>query len=156
MSVNFSGLTPNNLPTNSRAVLDANYIVSVAMPAAGAKANTNALDLGDVISGLPYATTETINVGVLTSASANGNSNTATITIQDASANTDGTPNSGTWTNIALLGAVSVVSGASSTPSASGTFKLPPTTRRFIRAQINNPTGSVSLADATLTLQLLF
>ena len=156
MSVNFSGLTPNNLPTNSRAVLDANYIVSVAMPAAAAKANTNALDLGDVISGIPYATTETINVGVLTTASANGNSNTATITIQDASANTDGTPNTATWANVLLMGQVNVTSGASSTAAVSGTFKLPPTVKRFIRAQINNPTGSVSLADATLTLQLLF
>lgn len=152
----FSGLVPNNLPTNSRAVLDANYIVSVAMPAAAAKANTNALDLGDVVSGLPYATTETINVQILTTASANGNSNTATVTIQEASANSDGTPNSGTWTNISLLGSGSVTSGASSTPSSSTIFKLPPSTKRFIRAQINNPTGSVSLADATMTLQLLF
>jgi len=156
MSVSFSGLTPNNLPTNSRAVLDANYIVTVACPAANAKANTNALDLGDVVSGIPYATTETINVKVLTSASANGNSNTATITIQDASANTDGTPNTSTWANIALMGSVSVASGAGSTAAASGVFKLPPTAKRFIRAQINNPAGSVSLADANLTLQLLF
>jgi hypothetical protein len=156
MAVSFSGLTPNNLPVNSRAIVDANYSVSVACPASNAKANTGNIDLGDVISGLPYATTETINIQVLTSASANGNSNTATITIQDASANSDGTANTATWANIALLGSVNVTSGASSTPSASGVFKLPPTARRFIRAQINNPSGSVSLADATLTLRLLF
>lgn len=152
----FSGLVPNNLPTNSRAVLDANYIVSVALPAANAKANTNALDLGDVVSGLPYATTETINVQVLTTSSVNGNSNVATVTIQDASANSDGTPNAGTWANISLLGSGSITSGASSTPSSSFIYKLPPTTKRFIRAAINNPNGSVSLVDSTMTLQLLF
>ena len=156
MSVNFSGITPTNLPTNKRAVLDANYIVTVALPAASAKANTNALDLGDVVSGVPYATTETINVGVLTTASANGNSNTATITLQDTTANTDGTPNSAAWANITTLGSVNVTSGASSTAATSNVYKLPPGCKRFIRASIDNPAGSVSLADSTMTLQLLF
>ncbi len=152
----FSGLTPNNFPTNQRNVIDANYVVSVALPAASAKANTNALDLGDIVSGVPYVTTETINIGVLTSASNNGNSNTATITLQQTTANTDGTPNSAAWANIGLLGQLNVTSGASSTAASSAVFKLPPNTQRFIRASANNPTGSVSLADANLTLELLF
>lgn len=163
MSQNISGLTgltPNNFPTNTRQLLDANTIVTVALPAAGAKANTNAIDLGDPVSGVPYVTTETINVGVLTTASNNGNSNTATITLQDTKANTDGTPNSAAWANIAQCGSVNVTSGASSTNataySGATAFKLPPATRRFIRASINNPAGSVSLADATMTLQLEF
>ena len=152
----FSGLTPNNFPTNQRAVIDANYVVSVALPAASAKANTNALDLGDQVSGVPYVTTETINVGVLTTASSNGNSNTATLTIQETTANTDGTPNAAAWQNVPTLGSVNVASGASATNATNNTFKLPPGTQRFIRAQCNNPTGSVSLADSTLTLELLF
>jgi hypothetical protein len=152
----FSGLTPNNFPTNTRAVLDANYIVTVAMPAAAASSVTNALDLGDIVSGVPYVTTETINVGVLTSASANGNSNVATLTLQDTTANTDGTPNSAAWANIVTLGSVNVTSGASSTNATSNVYKLPPGTRRFVRAKAINPTGSVSLADSTLTLELLF
>ena len=152
----FSGLAPNNFPTNARAVVDANFVVTVALPAAGAKANTNALDLGDGVSGVPYVTTETINVGVLTTASVNGNSNTATITLQATTANTDGTPNAAAWANIPTLGAVNVASGASSTNATSNTYKLPPGANRFIRASINNPSGSVSLADSTLTLQLLF
>jgi len=90
-----SGLTPNNFPTNSRQILDANFIQTVALPAASANSNTNWMDLGDVVSGVPYVTTETINVGVLTTASNNGNSNTATINLQHTSANTDGTPNTG-------------------------------------------------------------
>jgi hypothetical protein len=152
----FTGLAPNNFPTNQRNVIDANFVVTVAMPAAAASANTNALDLGDSVSGVPYVTTETINVGVLTSASNNGNSNTATLILQDAKANTDGTPNSASWANITTLGAVNVTSGASSTAATSNVYKLPPGTRRFIRAQATNPSGSVSLADSTLTLQIMF
>ena len=45
MSVSFTGITPNNAPTNQRAVLDANYIVNVALPNAANATNTNALDL---------------------------------------------------------------------------------------------------------------
>ena len=152
----FSGLTPNNFPTNQRAVVDANFVVTVAGSAAGANATTNALDLGDQVSGVPYVTTETINVGVLTTASNNGNSNTATITLQHTSANTDGTPNSAAWVNIPTLGSVNVASGASSTNATNNTYKLAPGTKRFIRAVLNNPAGSVSLADSTLTLELLF
>ena len=161
MSQNISGLTgltPNNYPTNTRQVFDANTTVTVAMPAAGSKANTNAIDLGDPVSGVPYVTTETINVGVLTSASNNGNSNVATITLQDTKANTDGTPNAAAWANIAQCGSVNVTSGASSTAATNYTgataFKLPPASRRFIRASTNNPSGSVDLSDSTLTLRL--
>lgn len=152
----FSGLVPNNFPTNTRAILDNNYIVTVSLPAAGALANTNALDLGDITSGVPYVTTETINVGVLTTASVNGNSNTATLILQQTTANTDNTPNSAAWANIPTLGSVNVASGASSTNATNNAFKLPPLTKRFIRVQANNPSGSVSLADSTATLQLLF
>lgn len=155
-----SGLTPNNFPANQRVILDANWIVTVAGPAAAANSVTNALDLGDQVSGNPYVTTENINVGVLTTASNNGNSNTATITLQDTKANTDGTPNASAWANITLLGAANVASGASSTNATAYTgataYKLPPGTRRFIRAMLTNPTGSVSLADSTMTLRLEF
>ena len=151
-----SGLVPNNFPTNQRAIIDNNFVVTVAMPAAAALANTNALDLGDMVSGVPYVTTETINVGVLTTASVNGNSNTATLILQHTSANTDGTPNAAAWANIPTLGTVAVLSGASSTNATNNTYKLPPATKRFIRAQANNPTGSVSLADSILTLELFF
>jgi hypothetical protein len=142
----FSGLVPNNLPTNQRAIIDNNYVVTVSLPAAGALANTNALDLGDIVSG----------VGVLSTASVNGNSNTATLGLQHTSANSDGTPNSAAWTSIPTLATVNVASGASSTNATNNTYKLPPGTKRFIRAQANNPAGSVSLADSNLTLELLF
>lgn len=151
----YSGLTPNNFPTNQRNVIDANFVVSVALPATATTANTNALDLGDVVSGVPYVTTETINVGILTTASTNGNSNVLGLMLQDTKANTDGTPNSAAWANIVTLGVMNVTEGASSTNASSFVAKLPPGTRRFIRCQGNNP-SSASLADSTLTLELLF
>jgi hypothetical protein len=152
----FSGLIPNNFPINTRNVIDANFVVNVAGPAAGATSVTNALDLGDIVSGVPYVTTETLNVGVLTTASNNGNSNTATVILQHTTANAAGVPNSTNWANIPTLGLSNIASGASSTAATSFVYKLPPGTNRFIRAQLTNPAGSVSLADSTLTLQLLF
>lgn len=154
-NIQFNGLVPNNLPVNTRAVVDNNYVVTVNLAAAGATANTNALDLGDFVSGVPYVTTETINVGILTSASANGNSNVIGIVLQDAKANTDGTANTSSWANISQLAQLNVTQGASSTAASSFTVKLPPGTRRFIRAQETSP-GSPNVTDAVLTLELLY
>ena len=153
-----SGLTPNNFPTNQRAIIDANFVVTVALAATGINANTNALDLGDVVSGVPYVTTETINVGLLVSASNNGNSNNTAAAIgylEHTSANTDGTPNSAAWAVIPTLGAVNVISTNAALVATTFTYKLPPGTKRFIRAQIFNNSGA-SLADSTASLELLF
>lgn len=158
MSVSFTGITPDNLPTNSRAVLDANYIVTVAQAATAANAVTNALDLGDAISGLPYATTETINVGLLTSASNNGNASNAVAAIgylEHTSANTDGTANAAAWAVIPTTGAMNIPSAGGTTAAKTFTAKLPPETKRFIRAKVYNNSGA-SLADSTVTLELLF
>ena len=96
----FSGLVPTNLPTNQRAVLDANYIKTVSLPASAGSVNSSSLDLGDVVSGIPYATTETVNLQVVAPAlnvTQLPNSATATYVIQDSADNS-------TFANISLLG----------------------------------------------------
>jgi len=113
MSVNFAGIVPNAYPFNNRIVLDANYITpNVALPAGGAVANTNALNL---LVATPYVTTETINVlaviGVQGTANT-ANSKNCNVYLQHTTANTDGTPNSSNWVNIATLGPVSAVDNA--------------------------------------------
>ena len=153
MSVNFSGQVPNNYPFNSRIVVDANYVTTLALPASATTANTNNLNL---IQATPYPVTETINVGVNTSASANGNSVTGTIVLQHTSANSDGTANSAAWVNIPTLGSVNITQGASSTAATTSTFKLPPGCLQFIRAQVTLPANTANLSDGTLTLELLF
>jgi len=153
MSVNFAGIVPTNYPVNTRLLIDANYVVSVALPATATTANTNALNL---LVATPYPTTETINVGVNTTASVNGNSVTGNAYLQHTSANSDGTPNSAAWVNIPTLGTVPITQGASTTAATTNTFKLPPGCLQFIRAQVSLPANTVSLADATLTLELIF
>ncbi len=125
MSVNFSGQVPTNYPFNSRILVDANYIVTLALPATATTANSNSINL---LNATPYPTTETINVGVNTSASASGNSVNGTIVLQHTSANSDGTANSAAWVNIPTL----------------------------IRTQVTLPANTGNLADATLTMELLF
>jgi hypothetical protein len=153
MSVNFSGIAPTLNPFNSRIVVDANLVQNVALPATATTANTNAIDL---IQATPYPTTENVNVGVNTTASVNGNSVTGNVYLQHTSANSDGTPNSAAWVNIPTLGLSTITEGASSTAATTNTYKLPPGCLRFIRAQVSLPANTVSLADATLTLELLF
>ena len=153
-----SGLTPNAFPTNQRVIIDANFVQTIALNSGAGNAVTNAIDLGDQVSGVPYVTTETINVGLLTSFSNNGNSNnTAAIIgyLQHTSANTDGTPNAAAWVLIPTIAAVNVASLNSNTTASSFTYKLPPGTKRFIRALLFN-NSSASLADSTATLELLF
>ena len=150
---NFSGQQPNNYPTNTRAVVDANFLITLALPASATTANTNAMNLQVAT---PYPTTETINVGVNTSASASGNSVNGTIVLQHTSANTDGTANAAAWTNIPTLGTSSIVEGASTTAATTNTYKLPPGCLQFIRAQVTLPANTANLADATLTLVLYF
>lgn len=161
MSVNFNGITPNNFPTNARAVLDANYIVSIALPNAANTVNTNALDLGDVVSGVPYSTTETINFQVLTTQSTGANTKNINIVVQQTTANSDNTPNSAAWANIPQLAHPLVINLGNATNypaynNANGIFKVPPNTQRFIRAQATGEANGGNASDGTLTLQLLF
>ena len=159
MSVNFAGIAPNNYPFNNRILFDANYITpNVALPASGAVANTNALNL---LVGTPFPTTETINVlaviGVQGTANTT-NSHNCNVYLQHTSANTDGTPNSSNWVNISTLGAVSAVDNAGGGWAAqvNAVFKLPPLTQQFIRAQYSLEANSGNASSANGYLALVF
>lgn len=145
-------------PTNSRGILDANFIATIALAGSAANVNTNALYLGDGVSGVPYATTETINVQLALTASNNGNSTNAASAIgylEHTTANTDGTPNAAAWAVIPTLGAMNFASVGSKLAANSYVAKLPPGTKAFIRAQVYNNSGA-DLSDSTATLELLF
>ena len=151
MSVSFTGIIPTNLPTNSRTVVDANYVVNTALPASAGTVNGSSLDLGDAISGIPYVTTETVNLQVLSPAFTTGmlgNTYTITYTVQDSADNS----------SFAAIGtlAAQVVTGAGGVGAAATTFtfKLPPNTRRYIRlsALTGASTGDCSTVSATLRL----
>lgn len=158
MSVNFAGIVPNNYPFSNRILFDANYITpNVVLPGA-ANVNTNALNL---LVATPYPTTETINVlaviGVQGTANTT-NSHNCNVYLQHTSANTDGTPNSANWVNIATLGPVSAVDNAGGgwATQVNALFKLPPGTQQFIRAQYALEANSGNANSANGFLALVF
>lgn len=153
MSVSFTGLTPNNLPTNQRAIIDANYKVSTALPASAGTVHGASLDLGDAVSGIPYATTETVNFQVVAPALTTTqlpNSATVTYTIEDSADNI-------TFVAISSL-ATLVQTGASSAGAAASTLtvKLPPATRRYIRVSAVTATSPGDCSAASYVNQLAF
>ena len=149
----FSGLVPTNLPTNQRAVLDANYIKTVSLPASAGSVNSSSLDLGDVVSGIPYATTETVNLQVVAPAlnvTQLPNSATATYVIQDSADNS-------TFANISLLGSqVQTGAGGAGAAAATYTWKLPPSTRRYIRVSVTTGTSPGDCSATSASIQLAF
>lgn len=154
MSVSFTGITPNNYPTNDRQVLDANKIVTIALPNAANTVNTNAIDL-EVAT--PYPTTETINVGILTNLCTAANSKNINIVLQETGANAAGI-DTANYANIVTLGApIKVVAGNATKYAATTTYvKLPPGCKRYIRAQATGEGDGGDSSDGTLTLELLF
>ena len=156
MSVSFSNqLTPNNYPTNQRAIIDNNFVQLVALAANSTVANTNAIDLQQAT---PFPVTEIITVQFLTSASASGSTNSKNINavLQTTTANSDGTANSGAWANSNILGTfVMTTDNSGVAPLGSVNFKLPPNNARFIRAQFAGESGGGTFA-ANGTIQILF
>ena len=159
----FSGITPNNQPYNDRTVLDANYIVSIALPNAGNTVNTNALDLFNaggaaLPNSLPFSTTETINFKVLTTQSTGANSKNINVVLQHCGQLSNGAADTSNWANIPTLGApIEVIAGnATNFPASSITGKLPPGTKQFIRAQATGEANGGDSSNGTLTLELAF
>ena len=153
MSVSFTGITPDNFPTNTRAVLDANFIASHILPASASTVYTASLDLGDAISGLPYATTETINAQIVAPSLASpklADSGTVTYTLEDSADNSS---------FAAIVGLSTLVQTGAANAGAAAvtrTVKLPVITRRYIRLNITSATSPGDLSTATATLQLAF
>lgn len=162
-------ITSNLQPVSRRDVLDANYIVTVAGPAAAATVNTNAIDLGPflnfangtfITTGDPYSTDQYVTVQVKMSASAcTSNSKNTNIVLQYAHSNSDGTVNASNWTNIAVFAnpLLRVTDSSGNTPAGAVNVTLPPDNmRRFIRAQGLLEANGNTANDATITLQLKF
>jgi hypothetical protein len=109
--------------------------------------------LGDVVSGIPYATTETVNLQVLAPALSSTilpDTRTMTYVVADSADNSS-------FTAIGTL-ASQVQTGASSAGAAAATytFKLPPNTRRYVRLQITSGGSTTDASAKTATIQLAF
>jgi hypothetical protein len=160
MSVNFSGIVPNNYPFNNRIVLDNSYISpNIAGPTA--TVNTNSLNL---LNATPYPVTEVVNVlcvvGVQGTANT-ANSKNVNVILQQTTANTDGTANSTNWVNIPTLAAVSIVTdnaGGGWAAQGNALYKLPPgtVTEQFIRAQFTLESNGGNASSSNCYVALAF
>lgn len=139
----------NNAPVNTRAVRDINYIANIAMPNAANTVNTAGLDL---IQATPYPTTEYVIAQILTSAGNGANNKNVNVVIQDSADNV-------TFANIALFAAPILTvtdNNGGGYPVGSANVLLPPSARRYIRAQATGEANGGNAANGTLTFQLLF
>jgi len=154
MSVSFAGITPQNFPTNTRSILDANYIITTALPnAASTTVNGTSMDLGDALAGTPFPTTESVNYVVLAPALTTTilpDTRTMTYTVQDSADNSS-------FAAIATLG-TSVQTGAGGVGAAAATYtyKLPPGTRRYVRLSIASGASTTDASATSATAELAF
>lgn len=144
-------LTPN-LP-NRRGLADANQFVTTAYSAANTVANSSSIDLTQ-----SYSLSELLAVQVDTDAMPNFTSNVNTVTfyLQDSADNSN-------FANIPELGTTVLrgvaTSGPSSTLATFGgldQYKLPPSTRQYIRLSAASTAGSGVNTSVNYYLSLRF
>lgn len=132
---------------NERRLLDASLNESVALPTGAATANTNSVDLGQAT---PFPITESFHVKLTTSTAAGANNKNITVRVQDSADNS-------TFANIAAIGALTVTDANGAGFSAGTlTVSLPPTTRRYVRAQATSEANGGASNNGTLTVDFLF
>ena len=157
MSVSFANqLTPNNQPTNQRAVIDNNFVQAIGLPPGTTVANTNSINLQQAV---PFPVTEIVNVQIIIGASTgtknNGNINAV---LQATTANTDGTANSAAWANSSFVANPLVIATDNNNTGfaqVQSNIKLSPNELQFIRAQFTGYEAS-SIPSGKGTIQLLF
>jgi len=128
-------------------IRDALLKVTVALPNAGATANTNGIDLGALV---PYPVTENIQVEVVTAASTAANNKNINFVLQDSADNT-------TFANIGNLGAPLAIVTGNTTAHAATThvYQLPPVTLRYIRASATGESNGGDASDGNITVTIL-
>ena len=134
-------------PVSERRIKDASLTKSVALPNAANVANTNSVDLGKT---LPFPIGQAFHVKLSTSTANGANNKNITVKLQDSADNS-------TFANIAALGALTVTdNNAGGYPAGSLTVALPPSARRYIRAQATGEANGGNASNGTLTVDLLF
>lgn len=144
-----NGLTGTQ-PFNSRALLDINFIANANFPNAANVVNSAGLDLRQAV---PYPVTDRVDFQiVVNTAGVGANNKNVNFWVQDSADN-------GNWTNVAAFAIplLQVVdNGNTNTNTGSVTFKLEPTSRRYVRVQAQGESGGGAGTNGTWTFQALF
>lgn len=140
----------NSAPVNTRAVLDVNFIVTGALPVAGANTNTNSMNFG---VSTPFSATQYVLGKLLVAASASGaNNKNVNFVIQDSADNSN-------FANIAVLAnpiLQATDNNGGGWAANSVTFPIPSTVRQYMRAQAVGEANGSNGSAVTMTLELLF
>jgi hypothetical protein len=132
---------------NERRLLDASLKKTVALPTGAATANTNSVDLGQAT---PFPITEAFHVKISTSVAAGANNKNITVRVQDSADNE-------TFANIAAVGALTVTdANGAGFPAGSLIVSLPPSTKRYVRAQATSEANGGASNNGALTVDFLF
>jgi hypothetical protein len=139
---------PTGNPGNARLLKDAEQKVTITLPNAANQVNANGLDLGQAT---PFPTIERVNVRLAYTAATGANNLNINFVVQDSADNT-------TFANLALLQNPIKVWASLNTVYAAGevVFKLPQTTRRYLRCYAKGEANGGNASDGTATLELLF
>lgn len=134
-------------PVSERRLEDASLNKTVALPTGVATANTNSVDLGQAT---PFPITESFHVKLSTTVATGANNKNITVKVQDSADNT-------TFANIAAIGALTVTdANGGGFPVGTLTVQLPPSTRRYVRAQATSEANGGDSTDGTLSVDFLF
>ena len=133
-------------PVSERRIEDAELTKNVALPIGATTANTAALDLGKA---KPFPLTEAFHVKLTTEQATGANSKNITVKMQDSA---DGT----TFADIDEVAPLVVTEYGGNYPAGEQTVQLPPSTRRYIRAQATGESNGGDPSAGVLTATPLF
>lgn len=149
MSYTNTSNPPLNQPFNQRLLVDNIYVVTANLPNAANTVNTSGLDLLSVV---PYPTTDRVDVNILVLGGLSNNNKNINYVLQDSADN-------GNWTNVAYLKApLFQVADNTNTNfnNANVIVKLMPGGQRYLRLQGTGEANGGAGTSGLVTLQLLF
>lgn len=149
MSYSNTTTPPLSQPTNQRALLDVNYIVTTTYPNAANQVNSSGLDL---VQAVPYPTTDRIDVNITGTAGVGANNKNVNFWLQESADN-------GNWTNMAYMNTSllqTVDNGNTNTNTGNVTVHLQPGCLRYIRLATKGEANGGAGTNGVATLQLLF
>ena len=133
---------------STRAIQDALFSTSIALPDNASTVRGNALDLGNAT---PFPATERVTVQVVTTAGNGANNKNCNFRLQHANNNANAN-----FVNIPELAIVTIPELNASYAATTANFALPPSTLQFIRVICVVESSGGNATNGTATLKVLF